>query len=202
MCSYRDFNPRSPHGERQHHRDKRAYSPLISIHAPRTGSDNLALCKGMYMSISIHAPRTGSDDKMFAAFERGFDISIHAPRTGSDRILIASNERIEHFNPRSPHGERLTVQAYSLIETGFQSTLPARGATETPSASPSAATISIHAPRTGSDRGGRAPELCRAADFNPRSPHGERRDFRACSVRPGNFNPRSPHGERRWELID
>ena len=34
-----DFNPRSPHGERQHHRDARAYSPLISIHAPRTGSD-------------------------------------------------------------------------------------------------------------------------------------------------------------------
>ena len=39
--------------------------------------------------ISIHAPRTGSDDRQNAAVVRG-RISIHAPRTGSDqRHIIA-----------------------------------------------------------------------------------------------------------------
>ena len=55
--------------------------------------------------------------------------------------------------------------------------------------------ISTHAPRTGSDIL-HAFQCCHQRYFNPRSPHGERRD---CSVRFGmqsNFNPRSPHGER------
>ena len=34
--------------------------------------------------------------------------------------------------------------------------------------------ISIHAPRTGSDRDGDGGDLMEV-DFNPRSPHGERR---------------------------
>ena len=33
----------------------------ISIHAPRTGSDQLFLQPPMHQRISIHAPRTGSD---------------------------------------------------------------------------------------------------------------------------------------------
>ena len=34
-------------------------------------------------------------------------------------------------------------------------------------------------------------------DFNPRSPHGERRESVPASAQPRHFNPRSPHGERR-----
>ncbi len=34
---------------------------VISIHAPRTGSDNFGNCYSLYYAISIHAPRTGSD---------------------------------------------------------------------------------------------------------------------------------------------
>ena len=34
-------------------------------------------------------------------------------------------------------------------------------------------------------------------NFNPRSPHGERRGKARRDHRGGNFNPRSPHGERR-----
>ena len=42
----------------------------------------------------------------------------------------------------------------------------------------------------------RADELLK--NFNPRSPHGERpRAFCTPSRRPAHFNPRSPHGERR-----
>ena len=33
------FNPRSPHGERRRHSERRRGGAEISIHAPRTGSD-------------------------------------------------------------------------------------------------------------------------------------------------------------------
>ena len=56
---------------------------MISIHAPRTGSDQQFLGKYITDEISIHAPRTGSDKPPADDIvERG--ISIHAPRTGSD----------------------------------------------------------------------------------------------------------------------
>ena len=57
-----NFNPRSPHGERQHTRQVLAVSTVISIHAPRTGSDDKASINSRLSDlISIHAPRTGSD---------------------------------------------------------------------------------------------------------------------------------------------
>ena len=78
----------------------------ISIHAPRTGSDQFqnltlllrnefqstlpargatveSLAMNIMNSISIHAPRTGSDGEQYATTSY-VDISIHAPRTGSD----------------------------------------------------------------------------------------------------------------------
>ena len=56
-------------------------------------------------------------------------ISIHAPRTGSDTCGKRRNARVDYFNPRSPHGERL--ESIDAI-IGYLD-------------------ISIHAPRTGSD---------------------------------------------------
>ena len=147
----------------------------ISIHAPRTGSDRYSfLAARRHSSISIHAPRTGSDGSI-AAKDFVDAISIHAPRTGSD----------------------VMAQMRAFRDLRFQSTLPARGATPNLRWWKSAYKISIHAPRTGSDERKNAiwDELC---NFNPRSPHGERR---ACSARKQaigyHFNPRSPHGERR-----
>ena len=57
---------------------------LISIHAPRTGSDPSRAGVDIWLRISIHAPRTGSD--LLPCIQIGDDggISIHAPRTGSD----------------------------------------------------------------------------------------------------------------------
>ena len=135
---------------------------------------------------------------------------------GSCHRLIA----FSHFNPRSPHGERpapcfavflcLDISIHAprtgsdpsisvLIAARplFQSTLPARGATQ------------------------RFASSCvSCANFNPRSPHGERpptcvRNLwrstfqstlpaRGATPTGANtgflsryFNPRSPHGERR-----
>ena len=125
-----DFNPRSPHGERPLRQADAPPEQMISIHAPRTGSDRIRVDGAGGAAISIHAPRTGSDPKSFLSF------------------LARQN-----FNPRSPHGERRYRRAWRRRVQ---------------------------------------------ANFNPRSPHGERRrttwTTRAARA---NFNPRSPHGERR-----
>ena len=105
------FNPRSPHGERRCPHSISLVTAHISIHAPRTGSDNDLLRVRIYTTISIHAPRTGSDcregvpnkaPRQFqstlpargatdgrAAPRRNINISIHAPRTGSDVMLLS-----------------------------------------------------------------------------------------------------------------
>ena len=125
------FNPRSPHGERRH---TARLNMLLSI-------------------ISIHAPRTGSDGTAYITNGRAFSISIHAPRTGSDWADRGDNRRLWDFNPRSPHGERLSLsQVADKSRSSFQSTLPARGATSAVAAGIFTQEISIHAPRTGSDQ--------------------------------------------------
>ena len=127
------------------------FAQAISIHAPRTGSDNSITDKEtllefqstlpargatilpfeviFFETISIHAPRTGSDVDNGLFNEDDIAISIHAPRTGSDYIFYISILVLYNFNPRSPHGERRTGQGN--IRLLYM--------------------ISIHAPRTGSD---------------------------------------------------
>ena len=172
-----DFNPRSPHGERQVLSSDVAtkhglFQPTlpargateavaerdvrhpISTHAPRTGSDCNAPSPQVYAGgISTHAPRTGSDQTMGNALN-GSNISTHAPRTGSD----------ERWRRRL------------LRRKQFQPTLPARGATME-----------------------QKPIASAEVYFNPRSPHGERPAGAGHTSAPRiYFNPRSPHGERRW----
>ena len=101
------------------------------------------------------------------------------------------------FNPRSPYGERRYSRWADPQPGTFQSTLPIRGATLRSAAIDRyVSTISIHAPHTGSD----VPHSFSSttnADFNPRSPYGERHDYTAVWDATNNFNPRSPYGERR-----
>ena len=60
--------------------------------------------------------------------------------------------------------------------------------------------ISIHAPRTGSDKIV-FDAATQRTHFNPRSPHGERHRQHHKTFLSGDFNPRSPHGERRTAII-
>ena len=86
----RDFNPRSPHGERRKVFKTREEALVISIHAPRTGSDFMEeLENHIGIGISIHAPRTGSDLRIRFVRLDG-NISIHAPRTGSDQGYVVA----------------------------------------------------------------------------------------------------------------
>ena len=139
------------------------------------------------------------------------------PARGATTSSPASCCRRCHFNPRSPHGERLFINSRKSFASGFQSTLPARGATPTHDFQSCALHISIHAPRTGSDSdlldkfmgldisihaprtGSDLPENAeritrrisihapRTGSDNPRRNHARQQIY---------FNPRSPHGER------
>ena len=193
--SSRYFNPRSPHGERHLHQPEEKTLTAISIHAPRTGSDGEQYATTSYVDISIHAPRTGSDRAAFRFFPvRRFQSTL--PARGA------------------------TPASWSCISISrFQSTLPARGATASAAATPRAAPISIHAPRTGSDpyvaisknnnyvisihapRTGSDVRHCRLlrviirfqSTLPARGATVFPQSFRASTI---HFNPRSPHGER------
>ena len=144
-----DFNPRSPHGERLTWLSHYMLRPQISIHAPRTGSDQAitshVLPRRYFNPRSPHGERLAPD-----ADGVGHSISIHAPRTGSDArpLQIATSQGISIHAPRTGSDDDL-----ERIVSGIP--------------------ISIHAPRTGSDAYKHSEDFDKA-DFNPRSPHGER----------------------------
>ena len=234
---YKYFNPRSPHGERPDRRFAFFDAAIqISIHAPRTGSD--AACGGVDIGlreISIHAPRTGSDDRLQNCYPPFGDFNPRSPHGERQGYAFKSSDGA-YFNPRSPHGERRPPAKSRRPRVPFQSTLPARGATdqEQPSGGNSDISIhaprtgsdaletenrwifriSIHAPRTGSDTAGNVPAgagqifqstlPARGAtvtvkvsgwelpDFNPRSPHGERRRCRRCCAKRWRFQSTLP----------
>ena len=151
-ASPRNFNPRSPHGERrggvsEHHRAPLNFNPR----SPHGERPSRSVPSRSTAKISIHAPRTGSDDRDWLANFARQNISIHAPRTGSDQDGRTPGRRTPYFNPRSPHGERRCQKVRNGLPAAFQSTLPARGATRLPHCL-----------------------IACLAYFNPRSPHGER----------------------------
>ena len=190
------FYPRSPRGERRAEVIDAAVGGLISIHAPREGSDGWRGALASAVAISIHAPREGSDSARASSVHlythfyprsprgerqgpRGpsighSSISIHAPREGSDCMTTATIRRSSYFYPRSPRGERRDNKLFLLIKDRiFLSTLPARGATLVRQDEVGPGHISIHAPREGSD-GQPVKTPAEALDFYPRSPRGER----------------------------
>ena len=59
---------------------------MVSIHAPRMGSDVGERPRPPFTIVSIHAPRMGSDAEA-ARTDQSHDVSIHAPRMGSDALL-------------------------------------------------------------------------------------------------------------------
>ena len=99
------------------------------------------------------------------------------------------------FNPRSPHGERPTDSHDQALFPAISIHAPRTGSDRRRRKSQKWTSISIHAPRTGSDLTSDA-IMGNTENFNPRSPHGERPAAYTLAVDFGDFNPRSPHGER------
>ena len=140
------------------------------------------------------------------------------PARGATNLRYSCDNRLPYFNPRSPHGERRYPHWYKPfrlpisihaprtgsdvcvtkdrpLQTGFQSTLPARGATWCICNFFHSADISIHAPRTGSDFN--AYETINRNRISIHAPRtGSDLDTAFQSAEEFDFNPRSPHGER------
>ena len=124
-----------------------------------------------------------------------FPISIHAPLTGSDTVKPAPSRALIYFNPRSPYGERHPLFSSFPTAGNFNPRSPYGERRSLSAAYFRTASISIHAPLTGSD----CPVTERTSPsvyFNPRSPYGERPADRPPGASHPDFNPRSPYGER------
>ena len=128
---------------RDHHED---FNPR-----PREGGDTKTGSCARNPADFNPRPREGGERRRVRIPQALCDISIHAPREGGDGP------------ERRRHGTR----------PKFQSTPPARGATDDLDDSPSGACISIHAPREGGDQKG-ALSCAVAIYFNPRPPRGGR----------------------------
>ena len=128
------FNPRSPCGERLNVSQNDFRTAMISIHAPRAGSD---LCAALHCT-------------------QLFQISIHAPRAGSDSPIWRTLYTKKLFQSTLPvRGATLLIVIFATTLFTFQSTLPVRGATRRTAIIENKTVISIHAPRAGSDHRGR-----------------------------------------------
>ena len=173
---------------------------------------------GQPQPASTHAPLAGSDVPRVELF-RDLRVSTHAPLAGSDMpITSAAQPSPFCFNPRSPCGERrarrerrhlrgpvsthaplagsdANVRLSTLSSSGFQPTLPLRGATKSRAANSMAIVFQPTLPLRGAT-------LALAASlpppmFQPTLPlrgatwwTGQRKSPRC------RFNPRSPCGER------
>ncbi|SPU26666.1 Uncharacterised protein [Bifidobacterium bifidum] len=124
---------------------------LISIHAPRMGSD---FARRIHRLAHSHFnPRSPDGERLSRRYDffHIWKISIHAPRMGSDPGI--------HCAP--PHLQAISIHAPRMGSDG----LPIRHI--------GPVRISIHAPRMGSDNTGYL-SFAGFLDFNPRSPDGER----------------------------
>ena len=149
----KNFNPRSPCGERPSMMtwfnqiaefqstlpvrgatcfdDNFKPVAVISIHAPRAGSDNLCRCpRSRPQGISIHAPRAGSDQRRLTKTTAKTYFNPRSPCGERRRHPYKARGARKHFNPRSPCGER-QLPFFCIGDHAL---------------------ISIHAPRAGSDR--------------------------------------------------
>ena len=102
-----DFNPRSPHGERQSIMASWSWYANFNPRSPHGERLVLRLGVPSYIAFQSTLPARGATAKA-AVVSRASMISIHAPRTGSDGIIHWFLPPLCNFNPRSPHGERLT----------------------------------------------------------------------------------------------
>ena len=136
MCArvIASFNPRSPCGERQPEVESKENPWLVSIHAPRVGSDVKPLRDQSACTVSIHAPRVGSDVTV------GVEPVV--------QIGFQSTLPVWGATPATP---------VFAVASKFQSTLPVWGATRVKGEALRWPGVSIHAPRVGSDRDRRTP---------------------------------------------
>ena len=125
---------------------------LISIHAPRVGSD--AHSPWTCYPHTYFNPRSPCGERRQPRLRRRKSPVDFNPRSpcGERRKDMVDSGSYDDFNPRSPCGERQGVSLKLPSVTGFQSTLPRVGSDVSGGKDSGVITISIHAPRVGSDQ--------------------------------------------------
>ena len=144
------FNPRPPRGGRLDHNAVCAAHVVFQSTPPARGATLVIDQVWHRPDISLHAPREGGDHD-FLSVRAADGISIHAPREGGDYARRQSGCTPQDFNPRPPRGGRRRNDREHYLDRKFQSTPPARGATQGSTAHRRYPAISIHAPREGGD---------------------------------------------------
>ena len=127
--------------------------------------------------ISIHAPREGSDLQCDITPVDGRGISIHAPREGSDQNVARIETHLSKFQSTLPARGATYGDNHSPPPPSISIHAPREGSDHSPRALPCISCISIHAPREGSDSHNNFYYVSPKNDFNPRSPRGERREW-------------------------
>ena len=192
------FNPRSPWGERPAAYHERCSSRRFQSTLPVGGATRaLQLAVDGYI-ISIHAPRGGSDHTRLSEMIK-YNISIHAPRGGSDSDHPDTCQNQSHFNPRSPWGERPDRTEGSTWLTLISIHAPRGGSDSKPLLIVSIAGDFNPRSPWGERLIAEGAITMKVANFNPRSPWGERPAMHRPCRCPCHFNPRSPWGERRLQ---
>ena len=146
------FNPRSPHGERHW----------------------FCVCFTSREQFQSTLPARGATCAMSDIIAESLKFQSTLPARGATATCPGFTPPPTRFQSTLPARGATILKAYCEKHNVFQSTLPARGATDEEGEVVATFSISIHAPRTGSDNV--AAKVSRQSDphFNPRSPHGER----------------------------
>ena len=146
-----DFNPRSPHGERPRFHPRLVAQPAFQSTLPARGA-TIDPLTNVAISCDFNPRSPHGERPIDLSIAPSVDIiSIHAPRTGSDSrgtSYRATDTPFQSTLPARGATDMIRRKEETVI---FQSTLPARGATAVPARFDARHTISIHAPRTGSD---------------------------------------------------
>ena len=153
QAEFRYFNPRSPHGERlkwqaAYQKCPRNFNPR-SPHGERPPPTCKKTEKKLFQST---LPARGATSAMYT-IPPGRSFQSTLPARGATVRAAEMIRRIPHFNPRSPHGERLSCQQFAADRLRISIHAPRTGSDHT--ARPENGglkDISIHAPRTGSDQ--------------------------------------------------
>ena len=148
------FNPRSPCGERHRGRTVKWHKVVISIHAPRVGSDPERKLD-CYAPVLFQStlPVWGATKVLCPVRLCTVYFNPRSPCGERHGMGTPICPMVSNFNPRSPCGERLIFLNSFLWLRIFQSTLPVWGATPVIKPWIFMWVISIHAPRVGSDFG-------------------------------------------------
>ena len=124
----------------------------ISTHAPRTGSDEG--CSSSAGTSRHFNPRSPHGERRHAArlYDGAVRFQSTLPARGATIYLQRRSNRLRYFNPRSPHGERRATGRTVRYVGNFNPRSPHGERLQDFYFSDSTDIISIHAPRTGSDK--------------------------------------------------